>query len=105
MKKQIDVQAILKEFEVIAKEKGKQYDNTNMYPAAFGSHVAMVEILFISLADTLTPKQKKIIQAELDMWNSTRTKKVQNLMTGQMVEIPYNTPWSCDPSSETYWSM
>jgi myo-inositol catabolism protein IolC len=33
------------------------------------------------------------------------SKKVRNLMTGEEVEIPSNTPLSCDPSSETYWSM
>ena len=33
------------------------------------------------------------------------TKTVKNLMTGQDVEIPYDTPRSCDPSSELYWSM
>jgi hypothetical protein len=29
---------------------------------------------------------------------------VKNLMTGEMVVIPANTPWSCRPDSETYWS-
>jgi hypothetical protein len=33
------------------------------------------------------------------------TKKVKSLMTGEEIEIPSNTPLSCDPSSETYWSM
>ena len=33
------------------------------------------------------------------------TKIVKNLMTGQDVEIAYDTPRSCDPSSELYWSM
>lgn len=33
------------------------------------------------------------------------TKQVKNLMTGEMVEIPWDTPRSCDPSSELYWSM
>ena len=33
------------------------------------------------------------------------TKTVRNLMTGKEVEIDINTPLSCDPSSETYWSM
>lgn len=32
-------------------------------------------------------------------------KTVHNLMTGEAVEIPSNTPLCCDPSSETYWSM
>jgi hypothetical protein len=34
-----------------------------------------------------------------------RTKIVKNLMTGADVEIAYDTPRSCDPSSELYWSM
>jgi hypothetical protein len=33
------------------------------------------------------------------------TKTVRNLMTGEQVEIAYDTPRSCDPSSELYWSM
>jgi hypothetical protein len=33
------------------------------------------------------------------------TRKVVNLMSGKEVEININTPLSCDPSSETYWSM
>jgi len=32
-------------------------------------------------------------------------KTVKNLMTGVEVEIPHDTPRSCDPSSELYWSM
>ena len=32
------------------------------------------------------------------------TKVVKNLMTGEDVTIPEDTPWCCDPSSETYWS-
>jgi hypothetical protein len=34
-----------------------------------------------------------------------QNKTVKNLMTGQDVEIPHDTPRSCDPSSELYWSM
>jgi hypothetical protein len=32
-------------------------------------------------------------------------KTVKNLMTGQDVQIAHDTPRSCDPSSELYWSM
>lgn len=32
-------------------------------------------------------------------------KTVRSLMTGELIEIPADTPLSCDPSSETYWSM
>ena len=33
------------------------------------------------------------------------TKMVRNLMSGELVEIAHDTPRSCDPSSELYWSM
>lgn len=30
----------------------------------------------------------------------------RNLMTGKEIMIlPQNTPWCCNPASETYWSM
>lgn len=32
-------------------------------------------------------------------------KTVRSLMTGVEVEIPVDTPWCCNPASETYWSM
>jgi hypothetical protein len=34
-----------------------------------------------------------------------KTKTVKNLMTGKDVEIDSDTPWCCNPASETYWSM
>ena len=30
---------------------------------------------------------------------------VKNLMTGADVEIDRDTPWCCNPASESYWSM
>ena len=32
-------------------------------------------------------------------------KVVKNLMTGKDVAIAEDTPWCCNPASETYWSM
>ena len=32
-------------------------------------------------------------------------KTVRNLMSGVEISIPHDTPRSCDPSSELYWSM
>lgn len=32
-------------------------------------------------------------------------KTVINLMTGKEVKIHRDTPWVCDPSTETYWSF
>lgn len=34
-----------------------------------------------------------------------RTRKVRNLMTGKEIDIDVNTPFCCDPSTETYYSM
>ena len=34
-----------------------------------------------------------------------KMKTVRNLMTGADVQIPVDTPRSCDPSSELYWTM
>jgi len=32
-------------------------------------------------------------------------KTVVNLMSGKEIQSPHDTPRSCDPSSELYWSM
>ena len=46
---------------------------------------------------------------ELDQFvrgaKANETMTVNNLMTGLPVEIPVNTPRSCDPSCELYWTM
>lgn len=31
--------------------------------------------------------------------------KVKSHMSGEEVEIDSNTPWCCNPASETFWSM
>jgi len=46
-----------------------------------------------------------------DLWSWQRENPVggkmvvKNLMTGVGVLIDENTPWCCNPASETYWSM
>ena len=55
-----------------------------------------------------TPYEKNDFAiAELsDFRNNIEKVIVQtNLMSGEDFEQPVNTPLSCDPSSETYWSM
>jgi hypothetical protein len=37
--------------------------------------------------------------------NIEKKKVVQSLISGKEIEIAVNTPRSCDPSSELYWSM
>lgn len=86
-----------------ALEKGIKESKGSEYAYAFGWFNAQLNSLLDELE--LTTKQKKKLQARLDDINSRRTKKVKSLMTGLEVEIPYNTPASCDPSTETYWSM
>ena len=49
--------------------------------------------------------KREAFLANLEKSVKPKTKKVRNLMTGVEIEIPYDTPLACDPSSETYWSM
>jgi hypothetical protein len=71
----------------------------NRYPFS-GMDRAAVERELLGLAQQLYPK--------VEGWRfevHPATKVVKNLMTGAAVEIAYDTPRSCDPSSELYWSM
>lgn len=46
------------------------------------------------------------LEAELaELLENPKTRKVRNLMSGEEIEIAADTPWCCDPSTETYWSM
>lgn len=69
------------------------------YPFS-GMSRATVQRELTSLAQVLYPKK--------DGWRfdvQPATMTVKNLMTGQDVEIASDTPWCCNPASETYWSM
>ena len=44
-------------------------------------------------------------EEEFDKFYPVGMKVVKNLMTGQDIKIPEDTPHCCDPSGETYWSM
>ena len=71
----------------------------NRYPFR-GMDRDTVERELLGLAQQLYPSK--------DGWRfevTPATKIVKNLMSGAAVEIPYDTPRCCDPSSETYWSM
>lgn len=57
---------------------------------------------------------REVRELQYELWPKSKgfrieffptTKTVKNLMTGEAVEIPHDTPRSCDPSSELYWSM
>ena len=47
-------------------------------------------------------RQQKMLKRNV---THTDYKEVKNMMTGAIVKIPVDTPMSCDPSTETYWSM
>lgn len=40
-----------------------------------------------------------------DCDNEYTLKRVKNLMSSKMIDIAVDTPFCCDPSTETYWSM
>jgi len=45
------------------------------------------------------------LERQLAALKKPKMKKVKNLMTGKEIEIREDTPYCCDPSNETYWSM
>ena len=49
-------------------------------------------------------KRQKFL-SDLEKQVQPKTRRVRNLMSGEMVEIAYDTPRSCDPSTELFWSM
>ena len=71
----------------------KKYTRTNLYVPGSNAHEADPLFLF-GMADS----------QYFHMFIERRVTK-RNLMTGQDFEQPVNTPLSCDPSSELYWSM
>ena len=44
-------------------------------------------------------------RAEAFFLNQTTMKTVTVLGSNKQIQIPVGTPRSCDPSTETYWSM
>jgi hypothetical protein len=57
--------------------------------------------------------QREVVQLQLELYPHSQFRiefhptmvTVKNLMTGQDVQIDRDTPWCCNPASETYWSM
>jgi hypothetical protein len=45
------------------------------------------------------------LQRQLEALQKPKMKKVKSLMSGKEIEIREDTPYCCDPSTETYWSM
>lgn len=64
-----------------------------------------MESTLVRALDLLPPGKRELFLASLEKQVRPKTRRVQNLMTGTEIEIDYDTPMSCDPSTETYWSM
>ena len=45
------------------------------------------------------------LERQLKALEKPKMKKVKNFMTGATIEIAEDTPYCCDPSTETFWSM
>ena len=62
---------------------------------------------------TLEGMEREMRELARDLYSGTdwrfefvpTMKTVKNLMSGKDIQIPHDTPRSCDPSSELYWSM
>jgi hypothetical protein len=50
-------------------------------------------------------REQYVITSVEEFSKIEKMKEVRNLMSGEMIRIPVNTPRSCDPSTELYWSM
>lgn len=67
--------------------------------------LGFLEASLVQALNLLPPGKRERFLASLEKQVRPKTRKVRNLMSGEMVEIAYDTPMSCDPSTETYWSM
>ena len=67
--------------------------------------VQILQHLTVDLRKTHTNAKGALKKYSKEYYATTPTKTVRNLMTGKPVVIPVNTPYCCDPSTETYWSM
>lgn len=59
----------------------------------------------VNALELLPVGKRQLFLDSLEKRVKPKTRKVRNLMSGKEVEIAYDTPLCCDPSSETYWSM
>ena len=55
-------------------------------------------------ADTMARECKEVSGQGFRAEAFPTMKTVKNLMTGKDVQIDRDTPWCCNPASETYWS-
>jgi hypothetical protein len=85
----------------VLRESEKDAYSREAYAYACG----YLESTLVRVLDLLPPGQRELFLASLEKQVRPKTRKVVNLMSGTELEIAYDTPHCCDPSSETYWSM
>ena len=88
---------LLKDFVEAIERRAKEMFDGETKGFALGYLASFVEM-------NMTPKMRKAIKTRMASL-PPKTKKVKNLMTGKTIEIAADTPYCCDPSTETFWSM
>lgn len=61
--------------------------------------------LAVTMLKDLPKRKQKELLKQIEQHNANKMVEVTNLMTGEKVLQPRNTPRCCDVSSELYWSM
>lgn len=72
---------------------------------AYAYALGYMESTLVRVLDLLPPGKRELFLASLEKQVRPKTKMVKNIMSGKMVEIAYDTPMCCDPSTELYHSM
>ena len=76
-------------------EQGDNYAYTSGY----------LQSALVRALELLPFNRRQFLLTSLEKQVRPKTRKVVNLMSGKEMEIAYDTPRCCDPSTETYWSM
>ena len=83
----------------LRKGLGPDYPENYAYEAGY-----LISALERAL-EMLPVGQRQKFLSDLERYNQPKTRKVVSLMSGEEVELAYDTPMCCDPSTETYWSL
>lgn len=97
----VPVDVRVSEVTRVLRESEKDAYSKEAYAYACG----YLESTLVRVLDLLPPGQRELFLASLEKQARPKTRKVRNLMSGQEVEIDYDTPRCLDPSSDLYWSM
>lgn len=97
----VPVDVRVSEVTRILRESEKDAYSKEAYAYALG----YMESTLVRVLDLLPPGKRELFLASLEKQVRPKTRKVVNLMSGKEMEIDYDTPRCCDPSSELYWSM